>query len=98
MRMYGAFVVTRRAVLTNDSGDTGDTGDNNTGAASTGSTVDMGSAAVNEPEHIPRHPEHERAVAALRASYQRIPAGAPVRLAKRTSNLFRFGPAGSQPG
>ncbi len=32
---------------------------------------------------------HEAAVARLRASYDAIPAGAPVRLAKRTSNLFR---------
>ena len=32
---------------------------------------------------------HEAAVARLRASYAAIPAGAPVRLAKRTSNLFR---------
>ena len=32
---------------------------------------------------------HARAVAALTASYAAIPAGTPVRLAKRTSNLFR---------
>ncbi|QCX27973.1 FAD-binding oxidoreductase [Nocardioides jishulii] len=32
---------------------------------------------------------HETAVARLRASYAAIPPGAPVRLAKRTSNLFR---------
>ena len=32
---------------------------------------------------------HARAVDALRASYAAIPAGQPVRLAKRTSNLFR---------
>ena len=32
---------------------------------------------------------HERAVQALLDSYRRIPAGAGVRLAKRTSNLFR---------
>ncbi len=32
---------------------------------------------------------HADAVARLRASYDAIPAGAPVRLAKRTSNLFR---------
>jgi FAD/FMN-containing dehydrogenase len=32
---------------------------------------------------------HVDAVARLRASYDAIPAGAPVRLAKRTSNLFR---------
>ncbi len=34
-------------------------------------------------------PRHEAAVDKLRASYAAIPAGAPVRLAKRTSNLFR---------
>ncbi len=34
-------------------------------------------------------PEHERAVAVLRASYAAVPDGSPVRLAKKTSNLFR---------
>ena len=33
--------------------------------------------------------QHEAAVARLRVSYASIPAGAPVRLAKKTSNLFR---------
>jgi FAD/FMN-containing dehydrogenase len=33
--------------------------------------------------------DHERAMAALRASYEAVPAGQPVRLAKKTSNLFR---------
>ena len=33
--------------------------------------------------------EHQRAVDRLLGSYAAIPAGAPVRLAKRTSNLFR---------
>jgi FAD/FMN-containing dehydrogenase len=48
--------------------------------------------------------EHQAAVAALRGSYAALPAGAPVRLAKRTSNLFRFrdplppGSAGRKPG
>jgi FAD/FMN-containing dehydrogenase len=32
---------------------------------------------------------HAEAVAALQASYRAIPEGSPVRLAKRTSNLFR---------
>src|SRR5262245_7713485 len=36
--------------------------------------------------------EHERGVARLRESYAALPAGAPVRLAKRTSNLFRGRP------
>src|SRR5580693_3492813 len=33
---------------------------------------------------------HEAAVARLRAAYAAWPPGTPVRLAKRTSNLFRF--------
>jgi FAD/FMN-containing dehydrogenase len=33
---------------------------------------------------------HEVEVARLRAAYAALPPGAPVRLAKRTSNLFRF--------
>ena len=33
---------------------------------------------------------HEAAVARLRESYAALPPGAPVRLAKSTSNLFRF--------
>jgi FAD/FMN-containing dehydrogenase len=41
---------------------------------------------------------HEEAVARLRASYDAIPAGAPVRLAKRTSNLFRVRAQVSTPG
>src|SRR3954469_24716807 len=34
----------------------------------------------------------------LRADYDSIPAGEPVRLAKRTSNLFRSRPAAERPG
>jgi FAD/FMN-containing dehydrogenase len=34
--------------------------------------------------------EHRAAVARLRQAYAAIPPGSPVRLAKRTSNLFRF--------
>ncbi len=41
---------------------------------------------------------HVGAVARLRASYDAIPAGEPVRLAKRTSNLFRARTASSAPG
>lgn len=41
---------------------------------------------------------HEQAVHRLRASYAAIPAGAPVRLAKRTSNLFRPRAATTAPG
>ncbi len=42
--------------------------------------------------------DHERAVERLRASYAAIPAGQPVRLAKRTSNLFRPRSAAAGPG
>ena len=33
---------------------------------------------------------HEVAVARLREAYAAVPPGTPVRLAKHTSNLFRF--------
>ncbi|MGZ6744857.1 MAG: FAD-binding oxidoreductase [Nocardioides sp.] len=41
---------------------------------------------------------HAEAVRRLRASYDAIPAGAPVRLAKRTSNLFRARSRTDAPG
>jgi FAD/FMN-containing dehydrogenase len=41
---------------------------------------------------------HERAVAALRESYAAIPEGRPIRLAKKTSNLFRFRDDNQAPG
>ncbi len=41
---------------------------------------------------------HEAAVARLRASYDAIPAGEPVRLAKKTSNLFRPRARSTAPG
>jgi FAD/FMN-containing dehydrogenase len=41
---------------------------------------------------------HEAAVARLKASYDGIPAGQPVRLAKKTSNLFRPRAASDAPG
>jgi len=37
----------------------------------------------------PRSAAHDRAVAALQQSYRAIPVGQPIRLAKKTSNLFR---------
>jgi len=37
-----------------------------------------------------RYAEHERAKRALSAAYAALPEGAPVKLAKKTSNLFRF--------
>jgi FAD/FMN-containing dehydrogenase len=39
--------------------------------------------------------DHADAVAALQRRYRAVPPGAPVRLGKRTSNLFRFGTAAS---
>ena len=42
--------------------------------------------------------EHQRAVERLRASYAAIPPGEPVRLAKRTTNLFRPRAATEAPG
>ena len=38
---------------------------------------------------------HEAAVARLRDAYAAVPPGVPVRLAKPTSNLFRFRDSGS---
>src|SRR4051812_11057663 len=44
------------------------------------------------------YPAHEQARQALLADYAAIPPGAPVRLAKRTSNLFRTRDRVSTPG
>lgn len=41
---------------------------------------------------------HDRAVDRLRASFARLPAGAPVRLAKPTTNLFRVRAGSRGPG
>ena len=41
--------------------------------------------------------KHEVEVARLRAAYAAWPQGVPVRLAKRTSNLFRFRDAAKAP-
>jgi FAD/FMN-containing dehydrogenase len=41
------------------------------------------------PRVLTERSEHDAAVDRLRSSYGRIPEGRPVRLAKRTSNLFR---------
>jgi FAD/FMN-containing dehydrogenase len=49
-------------------------------------------------KHVVGAAAHDEAVARLVASYDAIPAGAPVRLAKRTSNLFRERPGVSTPG
>ncbi|WP_433335575.1 FAD-binding oxidoreductase [Spirillospora sp. CA-294931] len=42
--------------------------------------------------------DHQRAVEALRRSYDAIPQGTPIRLAKRTSNLFRWRDPSDAPG
>ena len=42
--------------------------------------------------------QHQEAVRRLRASYDAIAPGSPVRLAKRTSNLFRPRSATDAPG
>ncbi|GLZ14304.1 FAD-linked oxidase [Actinomadura sp. NBRC 104425] len=42
--------------------------------------------------------DHQRAVDALRRSYAAIPPGTPVRLAKKTSNLFRWRDPSDAPG
>jgi FAD/FMN-containing dehydrogenase len=44
---------------------------------------------VGEPD-LDRYAAHARAVDRLCADFGRVPAGTPVRLAKSTSNLFRF--------
>ncbi|MDQ3899816.1 MAG: FAD-binding protein, partial [Actinomycetota bacterium] len=41
---------------------------------------------------------HHEAVQRLEASYRAIPTGSPVRLAKRTSNLFRPRASTGRPG
>jgi FAD/FMN-containing dehydrogenase len=48
--------------------------------------------------HDPAAPDYPAALAALTASYRAIPQGAGVRLAKRTSNLFRTRQRNSGPG
>ncbi len=56
------------------------------------------SAAPTSTWTPPWRPDYDARVAALRAAYDAIPAGAPVRLAKRTSNLFRQRAATATPG
>jgi FAD/FMN-containing dehydrogenase len=45
-----------------------------------------------------KHAAHEAAVTRLRDAYARVPPGVPVRLAKPTSNLFRFRDSGKDAG
>src|SRR5215470_17947602 len=68
------------------------------GAGHSGSAGDATAAPVVQLPPVVAA-KHRAAVAALRESYAALPSGAPVRLAKRTSNLFRFRePAPRAPG
>jgi FAD/FMN-containing dehydrogenase len=53
--------------------------------------------AVADP-HAPELARHRAAVAAIEGAYAAIPPGSPVRLAKSTSNLFRFRGDSASPG
>ena len=52
---------------------------------------------VTDPVQGPALTAHRAAVAQLEGAYALIPPGRPVRLAKRTSNLFRFRDAAAGP-
>jgi FAD/FMN-containing dehydrogenase len=61
--------------------------------------VTFGSATtVDAPDALERARQHERAVCAAVEAYAALPPDQPVRLAKRTSNLFRTRAATSTPG
>ena len=49
-----------------------------------------GTSSPGAPPAPALPPAHQAAVARLQRAYAQIPPGSPVRLAKRTSNLFRF--------
>jgi FAD/FMN-containing dehydrogenase len=62
-------------------------------AAAAGAAAPAAPAAGTAAAAPPRPavlPLHDAAVARIRREYEAIPPGTPVRLAKRTSNLFRF--------
>jgi FAD/FMN-containing dehydrogenase len=52
-------------------------------------------STVSDPSALARY---RAAVAAIEGAYAAIPPGSPVRLAKKTSNLFRFRAASQAPG
>ncbi len=56
-----------------------------------------GTGRAGRPAARPPMPAHQAAVGQLQSAYAAIPAGSPVRLAKRTSNLFRFRGAAGGP-
>jgi FAD/FMN-containing dehydrogenase len=58
--------------------------------AATATSEDGGAAAAPARPSAAALPGHQSAVTRIQSAYQAIPAGRPVRLAKATSNLFRF--------
>ena len=83
--------------------DTGGPGDRDQGKPPAGVITRSPSPAVGQAAPVqaapvqtaprpaaPKPAAHRAAVADLQAAYAAIPPGSPVRLAKRTSNLFRF--------
>src|SRR4051812_23881442 len=59
----------------------------------------MAATATRMPAAVrPRDEDYRRRREALRAQYASLPPGAPVRLAKRTSNLFRVRSSATGPG
>jgi FAD/FMN-containing dehydrogenase len=57
-----------------------------------------GTSSPGAPPAPALPPAHQAAVARLQRAYAQIPPGSPVRLAKRTSNLFRFTDGSPAPG
>jgi FAD/FMN-containing dehydrogenase len=55
-------------------------------------------SATDRPGSSPRFRQHERAVEDVRQAYAALPKDRPVRLAKRTSNLFRVRSAAESAG
>jgi FAD/FMN-containing dehydrogenase len=61
--------------------------------------VTFGSSVMTSPpDMLERAGRHERAIAEAAAAYAALPPDQPVRLAKRTSNLFRTRSATTAPG
>ena len=73
-----------------------------TDAADGGQRDSAAVGTASPPARVPATvlAEHQAAVAAISEAYAALPPGSPVRLAKRTSNLFRFRdpPPGGTPG
>ncbi|MBR7518351.1 FAD-binding protein, partial [Mycobacterium tuberculosis] len=58
----------------------------------------MGTATGLADPHVVGTARHDEGVRRLVESFRAVPAGEPVRLAKRTSNLFRPRASSSSPG